>query len=182
MNTGPQRISTAWRALRYAWLTVPWTPAAAGCAVGIGIAVVTRQYAYTFQHGSTVVMLLRVAFLPLVAAAAFLTSDPLHGIAASLPTAHWMTAGLRIVSALPLFAATVAAECALSAASLATIAPTSGAPDGQQSVLTQVLEGACWCVTAIALAAAVGRTRLHETAGLIGALGAIAVGGAIWFV
>lgn len=165
--------------LPYAARTVPWTATVAGCATGIAVAVLAQQYAHTFQHASTMLMLLRLAFIPVVAASAFICADPLRDLTASLPTPSWMITAMRISSALPVIATTLAAEIALAAAGLATVGRTSGTPVVATSVWRLAIEYVCWCATAIAITTAAGRTRLHDLAGLIGAIGAIALGVAL---
>lgn len=181
---------TSSRALiRHIARLMPWAPLLTGCLAGLAMTAVLWVLARRGAGPDALSLGLRGSFIPLMAGAAFLLHDANRQLTTTLPARAWLTPALRVALALPVLAATAAAQLAIASQALRADLgrdvqeglrfPGQAAPGlaGLPGLpwLALAAEAAAWCAVAIALAAALERTRWQDQAGLIAALGALAL-------
>lgn len=158
--------------------TMPWPVLLAGCAVGLSISLVEHLFARPSQSPTTIIIVVRVAFVPLVAASAFLTSDPLdHDLATALPAPAWLSTVMSVIFALPILGLSAWLQLALTASALRISEPATA----HLPWLSLVVELGAWSVFAIAAATSISRTRWNELAGAIAVPVALAFVGVLAF-
>ena len=173
----------------YAARTIPWGPVTAGGLAGIGVSVLLRVFAGPAESLAVLTAGVRVAFVPLVCAVAFVPPDAQRLLLSALPgRTAWRMTALRLTLVLPVLTATAAVELALAGRALtidAGLPPTAAPPPLPWPTLAwsalpwPALAGelAAWCLLAIALAAGLLRTRWHDVAGLAAAASAPGLAG-----
>lgn len=144
--------------------TMPWGTLLAGCLAGIGyLAVVAGVGGSQPLDQGTV----RLAFLPAVAAVAFVARTPFRSLARTTPVPAWVVPAGHLLLAVPVVAATYW-----------TLLRIAGhIPVGYP--LSAQLVG--WCAVAIAAAACVDRSRYADLGGAVAAPVGFAVIALAWY-
>jgi hypothetical protein len=156
--------------------TMPWVTLLTGCLAGTVFLAVLAHVAET-SRGPLDQGGVRVAFLPAVAALAFVPRVPFRPLTQAVPVPAWVTPAGHLLLAVPVLAATGWAQLRITAQ---TIPPhTLGHPAAVYPLIAQ-LTG--WCAVTVLAAACVGRSRYADLSGAIAvpiSLGAIAFA---WYV
>ena len=156
--------------------TMPWVTLITGCLVGTVFLAVLAHVAEP-SRGPLDQGAARLAFLPAVAAMAFVPRVPFRPLTQAVPVPAWVAPAGHLLLAVPVLAATCWAQLRITAQ---TIPPhTLGHPPAVYPLIAQ-LTG--WCAVTVAVAACAGRSRYADLSGAIAApigLGAIALA---WYV
>jgi hypothetical protein len=165
--------------------TMPWTMLITGCVAGTAVLAVVAQIArsdWPFGQGAV-----RVAFLPAIAALAFVPRARLRPLTQATPVPIWVGQIGHILLAAPVLALTCWAQLSIMAHTL-TIPTIQFPPTGNlgashpPAVYPLIAQLTGWCMVAVAVAACVDRSRYADLGGAIAApisLGAIAL---TWYV
>lgn len=149
--------------------TMPWVTLLTGCLAGTGYLAVLAHFA---SHALLAQGTVRLAFLPAVAALAFVPRVPFRPLTQTTPVPAWVAPAGHLLLAVPVLAATCWAQLRIMTQ---TIPPhTLGHPPAAYP-LTAQLTG--WCAVTVAAAACAARSRYADLGGAIAApisLGAIA--------
>ncbi len=154
--------------------TMPWGVLVVGCAAGLGISLVARQFAHPFQQPASIVLTIRAAFIPIAAAVAFLPADPHRSLTAALPAPVWLSVAGRLVIALPLLGLTGWIQLQLANTELPIVFRNQGMTSVHLPWPALVAELIAWSAIAVAAAALVTRTRWNDLGGAIAAPAALA--------
>ena len=151
-----------------------WGPVLAGCLAGVAVTAALRAVA-----GQSEIQLLgagiRASFVPVMAGLAFVLHDPHRPLTGTLPARAWRTTALRLGLVLPVVGLSCAIQMLLAGRALAAGLRAAGQAPVPLPWLALTGEFAAWCLLAVALSAALGRTRWHDIAGIAAALGALAL-------
>jgi hypothetical protein len=170
----PGKLRIAVTAARHLTRTLPWGPLVAGCAVGLGVSLAAYQFAQPFQQVAGLSLTVRAAFVPVVAAVAFLASGPHRNLTAALPAPAWLTMAAHLVIALPVLALTAWTQLEFAAASLRTDLRFQNMADVHLPWSSFCAELTAWSAVAVAAAALVARTRWNDLGGAMSAPVALA--------
>ena len=155
--------------------TTPWVTLLAGCLAGTGYLSALARFTGGSQplgQGNV-----RLAFLPAVAALAFVPRAPFRPLTQTTPVPAWVAPAGQLLLAAPILAATCWAQLRIIAH---TIPPHSlGQPPAVYPLVAQ-LTG--WCAVAVAAAACVDRSRYADLGGAIAAPASLAVIALAWYV
>jgi hypothetical protein len=176
-----RRLGIVTAAARHLIPTMPWGTLLAGCAGGLAISVAAYQFAEPFRQPADITLTVRAAFVPLVAAVAFLLADPHRNLTASLPAPAWLTSAARLVLALPLLGLTAWLQFELAAAELGIDVRSQHLSAAQLPWAAVCAELLAWSAIALTAAALAARTRWHDLGGAIGAPAALAFIGLLAF-
>ena len=155
--------------------TMPWITLLTGCLAGTGLLAVLAHVAST-SHGPLDQGTVRLAFLPAVAAMAFLLRTPFRPVTATTPVPVWVAPAGHLLLAAPVLAVTCWAQLRIVAR---TVPPhTIGHPPAVYPVIAQL---AGWCAITIAGAACVDRSRYADLGGAIAAPAGFAVIAVAWY-
>jgi hypothetical protein len=146
----------------------------AGCAAGLGISVAARLLAHPLQQSASIPLTIRAAFIPVIAAIAFLASDPHQNLTAALPAPAWLTTAMRLVMALPLLGLVAWAQLDLAATEFSIGLRDQGLAAPHLPWLSFAAELTAWSAITLAAAALIARTRWNDLGGAIAAPAAIA--------
>lgn len=187
--TGPaRRSSLSWlRALPYmpryiAW-TMPWTTLLTGCVAGTAMLAVVAQVArsdWPFGQGAV-----RLAFLPAIAALAFVPRARFRPLTQATPVPTWAGPIGHILLAVPVLALTCWAQLSIVAHTfrsqvvLSLNGPGTTHPPAIYPLIAQ-LTG--WCMVAVAVAACVDRSRYADMGGAIAAPVSLVAIALAWYV
>ncbi len=158
-----------------------WGPLLAGCVSGIGVTVALRIFAGPIESPSALGTGIRVSFIPVIAGLAFLLHDPGRQLTGTLPARAWLPSALRVAVALPILCLSCLIQLLTAARAIAVDLHAIGQP-GSLPWLALTAEFIAWCAVALALAAGLERTRWHDLAGLVAAVCALLVVGALALV
>jgi hypothetical protein len=165
---GARRPRLSWlRALpllaRHITRTMPWTTLITGCLAGLaGLAVVAHVADSPHRPFSQVAV--RLAFLPAVAALAFVPRGWFQPVSQATPVPAWVGPAGHLLLAVPVLAVTCWAQLRIMAH---TIPPhLRGHPPAVYPLIAQ-LTG--WCLLAVAVAACVDHSRYADLGGAIAA-------------
>ncbi|HXW47260.1 MAG TPA: hypothetical protein VEL03_20875, partial [Streptosporangiaceae bacterium] len=161
---------------------MPWGPLLAGCLTGICMTVALRIAAGPTETPADLTVGVRASFVPVIAGLAFLLHDPHRPLTGALPARAWLTPAVRVAMAIPALALSGAVQLQIAGRALAADLHATGQPAAPLPWVGLTAELAAWCALALALAAGLERTRWHDLAGLIAAVGALAVIGAVALV
>jgi hypothetical protein len=143
--------------------TMPWVTLLAGCLVGTVFLAVLAHVAQTsgWPLGQGTV---RLAFLPAVAALAFVPRAPFRPLTQTTPVPAWVAPAGHLLLAAPILAVTCWAQLRIM---VQTIPPhTLGHPPAVYLLIAQ-LTG--WCAVTVAAASCVDRSRYADLGGAIAA-------------
>jgi hypothetical protein len=156
--------------------TMPWVTLITGCLVGTVFLAVLAHVAEP-SRGPLDQGAARLAFLPTVAALAFVPHVPFRPLTQAVPVPAWVVPAGHLLLAVPVLAATCWAQLRIT---VQTVPPhTLGHPPAVYPLIAQ-LTG--WCAVTVAAAACAGRSRYADLSGAIAVpigLGAIALA---WYV
>ncbi len=143
--------------------TMPWVTLITGCLAGTIFLAVLARVADT-SHSPLTQGDVRLAFLPAIAALAFVVRAPFRPLTQTTPVPAWVTPAGHLLLAAPVLAATCWAQLRIV---IHTIPPhTLGHPPAAYPVIAQ-LTG--WCAVTVAAAACVDRSRYTDLGGAIAA-------------
>jgi len=155
--------------------TMPWATLITGCLAGTIFLAVMAHVAGT-SHWPLDQGAVRLAFLPAVAALAFVLPAPFRPLTQATPVPAWVAPAGHIVLAAPVLAVTCWAELRIMAH---TIPPyVLSRPPAVYPVIAQ-LTG--WCAVTVAAAACVDRSRYADLGGAIAAPASFAAIALAWY-
>jgi hypothetical protein len=153
--------------------TMPWTTLIAGCAAGTAVLALVAQIArsshWPLGQGAN-----RLAFLPAIAALAFVPRSWFRAVTQATPVPAWTGPVGHILLAAPVLAVTGWAQLRIMTHTL-RIRTSSLPPHGHLSgvhppaVYPLIAQLTGWCVITIAAAACVDRSRYADLGGAIAA-------------
>lgn len=159
-------------------MTMPWATLLAGCLAGTGyLAAMTDMTHMTHMTDMTGTHPLgpgdvRLAFLPAVAALAFVPRVPFPPLARTTPVPAWISAAGHLLLAAPILAMTCWVQLRIMAHSH-TVSPPPAYP------LIAQLTG--WCAVTIAATVCAGRSRYADLGGAIAATVSFAAIALAWY-
>jgi len=160
---------------RYIAATMPWITLLTGCLAGTVFLAVLAHVAGT-SRGPLDQGTVRLAFLPAVAALAFLLRIPFRPLTQATPVPAWVAPAGHLLLAAPVLAVTCWAQLRIVAR---TIPPhTVGHPPAAYPVIAQL---AGWCAITVAGAACVDRSRYADLGGAVAASVSFAVIALAWY-
>jgi hypothetical protein len=155
--------------------TMPWVTLLTGCLAGTIFLAVMAHVAGT-SHWPLGQGTVRLAFLPAVAALAFVLRAPFRPLTQATPVPAWVAPAGHLLLAAPVLAATCWAQLRIMAH---TIPPhTLGHPPAIYPVIAQ-LTG--WSVVTVAAAACADRSRYADLGGAIAAPASFAAIALAWY-
>jgi hypothetical protein len=155
--------------------TMPWVTLISGCLAGTGYLAVMARVADT-SHSPLGPGTVRLAFLPAIAALAFVLRAPFRPLTQVTPVPAWVAPAGHIVLAAPVLAATCWAQLRIVAHTIP--AHTFGHPPAIYSMIAQ-LTG--WCAVTVAVAACADRSRYADLGGAVAAPVSFAAIALAWY-
>jgi hypothetical protein len=160
---------------RHVASTMPWVTLIAGCLAGTVYVAIMADVADA-AHSPLTQATARFAFLPAVAALAFVVRTPFRPLIQTTPAPAWIAPASHLLLAAPILAATCWVQLRIMSH---TIPPhTLGTPPATYPLIAQ-LTG--WCAVTVAIAACVDRSRYTDLSGAIAAPVSLAVIAAAWY-
>jgi len=155
--------------------TMPWVTLISGCLAGTGYLAVMARVADT-SHSPLGPGTVRLAFLPAIAALAFVLRAPFRPVSQAAPVPAWVVPAGHIVLAAPVLAATCWAQLRIVAHA---IPPRNlgYAP----AVYPMIAQLTGWCAVAVAAAACAGRSRYADLSGAVAAPVSFAAIALAWY-
>jgi hypothetical protein len=154
---------------------MPWVTLITGCLAGTVFLAVLAHVAGT-SHWPLGQGAVRLAFLPAIAALAFVLRAPFRPLTQATPVPAWVAPAGHILLAAPVLAVTCWAQLRIMAD---TIAPHAlGHPPAVYPVIAQ-LTG--WCAVTVAAAACVDRSRYADLGGAVAAPVSFAAIALAWY-
>jgi hypothetical protein len=155
--------------------TMPWATLITGCLAGTVYLAVMAYVAGT-SHAPLGQGTVRLAFLPAIAALAFLLRAPFRPLTRTTPVPAWVVPAGHILLGAPLLAVTCWAQLRIMAC---TIPPhTLSRPPAVYPLIAQ-LTG--WCAITVAAAACADRSRYADVGGAIAAPASFAAIALAWY-
>jgi hypothetical protein len=155
---------------------MPWVTLLTGCLAGAAFLAVLA-YAARASHSPLGQPAVRLAFLPAVAALAFVPRAWFRPVTQTTPVPGWVAPAGQLLLAAPLLAVTCWAQLRIMAH---TVPPhISGSPPAVYPLLAQ-LTG--WCAVTVAVAAWAGRSRYADLAGAIAVPVSLAAIALAWYL
>ncbi len=155
--------------------TMPWVTLITGCLAGTAFLAVMARVAGT-SHSPLDLGTARLAFLPAIAALAFILRTPFQPLTQATPVPAWLAPAGHIALAAPVLAITCWAQLRIVAR---TIPPhTLSHPADICPVIAQ-LTG--WCAVTVAAAACADRSRYADLGGAIAAPVSFAAIALAWY-
>jgi hypothetical protein len=160
---------------RHIAATMPWITLLAGCLAGTAFLAVLARVTGTsrpmLDQGTV-----RLAYLPAVAALAFVPRTPGRPLTQTTPVPGWVSTVGHLLLAAPVLALTCWAQLAIAAH---TAPPRAvGHPPAVYPVIAQL---AAWCAIVVAAAACVDRSRYADLGGAIAAPAGFAAIALAWY-
>ncbi|MGH3201001.1 MAG: hypothetical protein ACRDOA_02770 [Streptosporangiaceae bacterium] len=160
---------------RHISATMPWITLLTGCLAGT-IFLAALAHVAGSSHGPLNQGTVRLAFLPAIAALAFLLRTPFRPLTQTTPVPVWVAPAGHLLLAAPVLAVTCWAQLRIMAH---TVPPhTVGHPP---AVYPAIAQFAGWCAITVAAAACVDRSRYAELGGAIAAPVSFAVIALAWY-
>lgn len=154
--------------------TMPWATLLAGCLAGTGYLVVVAHVASPVPLTQGAV---RLAFLPAVAALAFVPHLPFRPLTQATPVPSWVAPAGHLLLAVPVLAVTCWAQLRIMTG---TIPPRALGHVPAVYPLIALLTG--WCAVTAAAAAWTGRSRYADLGGAVAAPVSFAAIAFAWYV
>jgi hypothetical protein len=156
--------------------SMPWVTLVAGCLAGLAFIALLAHVAGT-SHQSLGQSTVRVAFLPAVAALAFVLRTPFRPLIQATPVPAWLTPAGHVLLAAPVLVATGWAQLRIM---IHTIPPhLLGDPAAVYPLIAQL---AGWCAVTVAVAACVDRSRYADLGGAVAAPVSFAIVAIAWYL
>src|SRR6185437_14429756 len=179
--TQPARPRLAWPAAlplltRHVTRTMAWVTLTSGCLAGLAFLAIMARVADS-SHSALSQGTVRLAFLPAVAALAFVIRAPFRPLTQATPVPAWVTPAGHLLLAAPVLAVTCWAYLRILVHGIlphALVHPAAVYP-----VIAQL---AGWCAVAVAVAACVDRSRYADLGGAVAAPVAFAVIALAWYL
>jgi hypothetical protein len=184
-DTPPAQVQAVRRS-RLSWLrvmpllarpltqTMPWVTLLAGCLAGavyLAILAIVNSNSQQLDQGNV-----RLAFLPVVAALAFVPRAPFRPLTQTTPAPAWLAPVGHVLLAGPVVAVTCWVQLLIIAH---TIPPRAiGHPPAVYPVIAQLVG---WSAVTVAAAAWVGRSRYADLGGAVAAPVGFAVIALVWY-
>ena len=160
---------------RHVARTMPWVTLISGCLADLAflaiMADLAETYHYMLSQGTV-----RLAFLPAVAALAFVLRAPFRPLTQTTPVPAWVTPAGHLLLAAPVLAATCWAQLGVMNHTIPGHAP--GPPPAVYPLIAQL---AGWCAVAVLAAACVDRSRYADLGGAVAAPITFAVIALAWY-
>lgn len=155
--------------------TMPWVTLLTGCLAGTAYLAVIARFASS-PHSPLDQGTVRLAFLPAVAALAFVPRAPFRPLTQTTPVPVWVAPAGHLLLAAPILAVTCGAQLRIAAR---TIPPhTLSHPPAVYPLIAQ-LTG--WCAVTVAAAACVDRSRYADLGGAVAAPVSFAAVALAWY-
>jgi len=149
---------------RHVVRTTPWVTLIAGCLTGTAL-LAAAAYAAATQHWALNQDAVRLAFLPVIAALAFVPRDPFRPMAQTAPTPAWLTSAGQILLTLPVVAVTCLAQLSLMDYTIARL--SQGSTAHAPAIYPLIAQLAGWCALTLAAAACCDRSRYANLTGAV---------------
>jgi hypothetical protein len=170
---------------RYIAQTMPWTTLITGCAAGTAVLAVVAQIArndWPFGQGSV-----RLAFLPAIAALAFVPRARFRPLTQATPVPTWVGQAGHILLAVPVLALTCWAQLSILAHTfdIPTIQPSGNAYLGGShpaAIYPLIAQLTGWCMVVVGVAACVDRSRYADLGGAIAAPVSLVAIAVAWYL
>lgn len=150
--------------LRLAWpltRTMPWATLATGCVAGTAFLAVLARVA-EHAHAPLSQGAGRIAFVPVIAALAFVVRDPLRPLTGTTPVPAWAVLAGHLLLAAAALAITGWAQLRIIAG---TFPP--GAVSHPPAVYSLLAQLTGWCAITVAVAACADRSRYADLGGAV---------------
>jgi hypothetical protein len=154
--------------------TMPWGALLAGCLAGTALLGVLAHFADT-SHSPLDVNSVRLAFLPAIAALAFVPHSSFRSVTRSTPVPAGVTPAGQTLLALPVVAATCWGQVRIMSD---TIPPGAG---HRAAVYPLIAQLAGWSALAVAAASGCDRSRYADLGGAVAAPISLAIIALAWF-
>jgi hypothetical protein len=154
--------------------TMPWVALISGCLAGLAFLAFLAHVADN-SHSPLNQNTVRLAFLPAIAALAFVLRAPFRPLTLTTPVPAWVTPASHLLLAAPILAATGWAELVIMDR---TIPPALGPPPAIYPLLAQL---AGWCAVIAAVAAGADRSRFADLGGILAVPVTFAAIALVWF-
>ncbi len=158
---------------RHAAAATPWATLLAGCLAGTAL-LALLAYVARHSHQPLSQNVIRLTFLPAVAALAFVPRDPLRPLTQAAPAPGWLTSAAQTLLAVPVLAATCWAQLLLMDHTAAPLTP-------RPAIYPLLAQLTGWCVVAVAAAACCDRSRYADLGGAVAAPVSLAVIALAWY-
>jgi hypothetical protein len=155
---------------------MPWVTLITGCLVGTTYLAVMARVA-DVSHSPLDQGTVRLAFLPAIAALAFVLRAPFRPLIQATPVPAWLTPAGHVALAAPVLAVTCWAQLRIMAGTIPS--HLHGHPPAVYPVIAQ-LTG--WCAVTVAAAACADRSRYADLRGPIAAPVSLAAIALAWYV
>ena len=170
---------------RYVAQTMPWTTLATGCLAGTAVLVVVARIAVS-SHWPLGQGAVRLAFVPAVAALAFVPRTWFRPVTQATPVPAWVAPAGHILLTVPILAVTCWAQLAIMAGTITARGGTLTSPGDQAAphppaVYPLIAQLTGWCVVAAA-AACVDRSRYADLGGAVAAPVSLVAFAVAWYL
>lgn len=160
---------------RHVAMTMPWPTLLAGCLAGTLYLAIMADVADT-AHSPLTQSTVRFAFIPAVAALAFVLRDPFRPLTQITPVPAWVAPASHVLLAAPVLAATCWVQLRIMAHTIPS--DTFGHPPPSYPLIAQL---AGWCAITVAAGALVDRSRYADLTGAIAAPASLAAIALAWY-
>jgi hypothetical protein len=157
--------------------TMPWVTLLAGCLAGTGYLALTTHFAGP-AHAPPSPGSIRLAFLPAIAALAFVPNIPSRPLTQATPVPAWVAPAGHLLLAAPILAATCWAQLRIIAH---TVPPHTIRPHAAPAVYPVIAQVTGWCAVTVAAAAWAGRSRYADLGGAVAAPVSFAAIALAWY-
>jgi hypothetical protein len=154
--------------------TMPWVTLIVGCLAGVTYLAILARAADS-AHWSLSQGYVRFAFVPAIAALAFVVRTPLRPLAETTPVPVWVAPAGYLLLAAPVLAVTCWAD-------LRIVAATAAHHAGHAALYPLIAQLTGWCMVTVAIAAWADRSRYVDLAGVIAVFVTVAAVAAVWYL
>jgi len=153
---------------RHVGRTMPWSTLCAGCLAGTVFLAVMAHVA-DVSHTPLGPGDVRIAFLPAIAALAFIPRTPFRPVAQATPVPAWVAPAGRVLLAAPILALTCWAQLTIAAHAVPVLLTAHSHPPLGHSpaVYPVIAQLTGWCAVTVAVAACVDRSRYADVGGAV---------------
>jgi hypothetical protein len=154
--------------------TMPWLTLIIGCLAGLTYLAILAHAADT-AHWSLSQGYVRFAFVPAIAALAFVVRTPLRPLTQTTPVPAWAAPVGYLLLATPVLAVTCWAD-------LRIVAHTAPHDAGHAALYPLIAQLTGWSMVAVAVAAWADRSRYADLGGIIAVLASFAAIALVWYL
>jgi hypothetical protein len=163
---------------RHVLRTTPWAVLIAGSLTGTSLLAVLAYVAGT-SHWALGPKVVDLAFVPVIAAVAFVPRDPFRPVAQAAPVPAWLTSAGQILLAVPVLAATCWGQLRLMDYTVTRL--PRGTITHLPVVYPLLAQLTGWCALAVAVAACCDRSRYADLGGVVAAPVSLAIIALAWY-